>query len=323
MGEMQQKQLRQYLLTLKIVWRMWVKNRKSRCIRSNHIYLYQRITYYLQDLDYFQIFWSRGQGTALPILTLGHWIIDGQYSKFRWNQSHFTGQTFVFLPLHRWYVFEAGVDFDRKTRTNAIFRLVGPGHRGWSHNVDKELGNYDYLMGNDVCTTPFLCYSPAHNELLSPDWLSPSRRQGRYPELGRVDTTRRSTLYPIYVDFSQFFRLRERLAFDLMQSSISIASSCLSLWGLFTSGKWTLTNCDFRFGHAGRERTKNGFSQSVCIPFLGLGYTMLTLVQRSIGRESKRQIRTACNPKMNLLALSIRRLMSYVRMLKGEVGAVS
>ncbi|KXN84750.1 Glucan 1,4-alpha-maltohexaosidase [Leucoagaricus sp. SymC.cos] len=58
---------------------------------------------------------------------------NGKYSNFKWNQSHFTG-----------------VDFDQKTKSNAIYRFVGPGHRGWSRNVDRELGNYDYLMGNDI-----------------------------------------------------------------------------------------------------------------------------------------------------------------------------
>lgn len=46
----------------------------------------------------------------------------------------------------------AGVDFDQKTKTKKIYRFVGPGHKGWSRNVDDELGNYDFLMGNDVRT---------------------------------------------------------------------------------------------------------------------------------------------------------------------------
>ena len=31
-----------------------------------------------------------------------------------------------------------------------IYRIIGPNHKGWSRNVDKELGNYDYLLGADV-----------------------------------------------------------------------------------------------------------------------------------------------------------------------------
>lgn len=43
-----------------------------------------------------------------------------------------------------------GVDWDQKTRTKAIYRIVEPGHKGWSRHVDTELGNYDFLLGVDV-----------------------------------------------------------------------------------------------------------------------------------------------------------------------------
>ncbi|KAL0955093.1 hypothetical protein HGRIS_004010 [Hohenbuehelia grisea] len=56
-----------------------------------------------------------------------------KYSDFRWTQEHFTG-----------------VDWDHKSRTRGVFRIAGPGHKGWSHNVDRELGNYDYLLGIDI-----------------------------------------------------------------------------------------------------------------------------------------------------------------------------
>ena len=36
------------------------------------------------------------------------------------------------------------------TKTKGVFRITGPGHQGWSRNVDNELGNYDYLLGIDV-----------------------------------------------------------------------------------------------------------------------------------------------------------------------------
>ena len=44
----------------------------------------------------------------------------------------------------------AGIDWDHKTRTNGVFRIVSDKHKGWSLFVDKELGNYDYLLGCDV-----------------------------------------------------------------------------------------------------------------------------------------------------------------------------
>ncbi|KAI9455990.1 alpha amylase [Russula earlei] len=57
----------------------------------------------------------------------------GKYSKLRWNQEHFTG-----------------IDWDHRTRTRGVYKIVGKGHQGWSRNVDDELGNYDYLLGADV-----------------------------------------------------------------------------------------------------------------------------------------------------------------------------
>ncbi|KAF8910672.1 glycoside hydrolase family 13 protein [Gymnopilus junonius] len=56
-----------------------------------------------------------------------------QYSVLKWSREHFTG-----------------VDWDHKTRTNAIYRITAPGHKGWSRNVDSELGNYDFLLGIDI-----------------------------------------------------------------------------------------------------------------------------------------------------------------------------
>lgn len=55
---------------------------------------------------------------------------DNKYSSFKWNKDHFTS-----------------VDFDRKTNTKGLFLFEG---KSWAHNIDIELGNYDYLMGADV-----------------------------------------------------------------------------------------------------------------------------------------------------------------------------
>lgn len=55
-----------------------------------------------------------------------------KYSDFKWHWHHFSG-----------------VDYDNLTGDTDIFRITGPG-KGWSQGVDKENGNYDYLMGNDV-----------------------------------------------------------------------------------------------------------------------------------------------------------------------------
>ncbi|KAF5391545.1 hypothetical protein D9757_002344 [Collybiopsis confluens] len=56
-----------------------------------------------------------------------------KYSTMHWNQEHFTG-----------------VDWDHNTRSKGVFKIVGKGHKGWSKNVDRELGNYDFLLGIDI-----------------------------------------------------------------------------------------------------------------------------------------------------------------------------
>ncbi len=54
----------------------------------------------------------------------------GKYSAFRWNHTHFDG-----------------VDWDERTKKNAIWQLKG---EQWEGPVDLENGCYDYLMGADL-----------------------------------------------------------------------------------------------------------------------------------------------------------------------------
>lgn len=56
----------------------------------------------------------------------------GVYSDFTWNFNHFTG-----------------IDYDQKTGTNAIYRILGDG-KYWSKRTDSEKGNFDYLMNADI-----------------------------------------------------------------------------------------------------------------------------------------------------------------------------
>ncbi|KIM84842.1 glycoside hydrolase family 13 protein [Piloderma croceum F 1598] len=58
---------------------------------------------------------------------------NGKHSGLRWDSRHFTG-----------------VDWDQRTNAKGIYRITGEGHKGWSKHVDKELGNYDYLLGADI-----------------------------------------------------------------------------------------------------------------------------------------------------------------------------
>ena len=52
------------------------------------------------------------------------------YSDFKWNWTHFHG-----------------VDWDDETKSSSIYKFYG---KHWDNNVDKENGNYDYLMGADI-----------------------------------------------------------------------------------------------------------------------------------------------------------------------------
>ena len=55
---------------------------------------------------------------------------DNKYSDFKWNWTHFHG-----------------VDWDEKQKRKGIFKFYG---KHWDVDVDKENGNFDYLMGADV-----------------------------------------------------------------------------------------------------------------------------------------------------------------------------
>ena len=54
----------------------------------------------------------------------------GKYSDFAWNWNHFNG-----------------IDWDQDRAKKSIFRFEG---KEWDESVDKELENYDYLMGADI-----------------------------------------------------------------------------------------------------------------------------------------------------------------------------
>lgn len=57
---------------------------------------------------------------------------EGKYSEFKWNFQHFSG-----------------VDFDQKSGTSGIFKVLGKG-KDWSDGVSEEKGNFDYLMFADI-----------------------------------------------------------------------------------------------------------------------------------------------------------------------------
>ena len=70
---------------------------------------------------------------ALPIRVWTKYTFPGRgdtYSSFKWNWTHFHG-----------------IDWDENTGKAAIYKFYG---KHWDEEVDKENGNYDYLMGADI-----------------------------------------------------------------------------------------------------------------------------------------------------------------------------
>ena len=55
---------------------------------------------------------------------------NNMYSDFKWDWTHFHG-----------------VDWDEETNTASIYKFYG---KKWDQDVDKENGNFDYLMGADI-----------------------------------------------------------------------------------------------------------------------------------------------------------------------------
>ncbi len=69
----------------------------------------------------------------IPILAWTKYTFPGRgnkYSDFKWNWTHFHG-----------------VDWDDRNGINSIYKFYG---KRWDENVDKENGNFDYLMGADI-----------------------------------------------------------------------------------------------------------------------------------------------------------------------------
>ena len=70
---------------------------------------------------------------AMPIRVWTKYNFPGRnncYSDFKWNWTHFHG-----------------VDWDENTKKTAIYKFYG---KHWDESVDKENGNFDYLMGADI-----------------------------------------------------------------------------------------------------------------------------------------------------------------------------
>ena len=82
-----------------------------------------------------------------------------QYSAMKWTQEHFTGiAKSLEASAQNWYVSLPGVDWDEISRKSAVYKIVGPGHKGWSKRVDGELGNCELLQPSELIATFKLLY---------------------------------------------------------------------------------------------------------------------------------------------------------------------
>ena len=62
-----------------------------------------------------------------------------------WTSFNFPGRAGKYSTFHyNWRSF-SGIDWDDRTRSNAIYKFVGDGKPGWADDVSKENGNYDFL----------------------------------------------------------------------------------------------------------------------------------------------------------------------------------
>ena len=94
---------------------------------------------------------------------------QNKYSAFKWTADHFTG-----------------VDYDFKSQKNAIYLLD---KKKWSKRVDKENGNYDFLLGSNIDHN----YPDVREELI---------RWGRwYKQISHIDGFRLDALKHIDYDF--------------------------------------------------------------------------------------------------------------------------
>lgn len=64
-----------------------------------------------------------------------------------WTKYNFEGRKNAYSDLKLDWSHFTSIDYDNNSKENGIFRFYG---KHFSEDVDKELGNYDYLMGCDV-----------------------------------------------------------------------------------------------------------------------------------------------------------------------------
>ncbi|MDY2919124.1 MAG: alpha-amylase [Anaerococcus sp.] len=75
--------------------------------------------------------------------------VEGEKDIEAWTGFDFKGRNGKYSDMVWHYYHFSGVDYDVKSDTSAIFRIVGDG-KYWDDNVSGEKGNFDYLMYCDI-----------------------------------------------------------------------------------------------------------------------------------------------------------------------------
>ncbi len=153
---------------------------------------------------------------AKPITVWTKYIFPGRgdtYSNFKWNWTHFHG-----------------IDWDEETGKKAIFKFYG---KHWDENVDKENGNYDYLMGADIDLNNF-------------DVVKELKSWGKwYLDITGIDGFRldavkhiRSEFYPEWLEYLRKYKEKNLFAvgeywsanIDTISEFINKTDRCMSLF---------------------------------------------------------------------------------------------
>lgn len=93
----------------------------------------------------------------------------GKYNDYIWTWENFSG-----------------VDFDARSKSHAIYNFA---NKGWDDEVDKESGNYDYLMGCDL-------------DMENPETINQLDKWGKwYQELTNIDGYRLDAVKHIQFDY--------------------------------------------------------------------------------------------------------------------------
>ncbi len=153
---------------------------------------------------------------AIPITVWTKYTFPGRgdtYSNFKWNWTHFHG-----------------IDWDEATGKKAIYKFYG---KHWDENVDKENGNYDYLMGADIDLNNF-------------DVVKELKNWGKwYLDTTGIDGFRldavkhiRSEFYPEWLDYLRKYKEKKMFAvgeywsanIDTISEFINKTDRCMSLF---------------------------------------------------------------------------------------------